>query len=1049
MSIPVTLTAYGAPVHEALAAEIARLKDGEPLRPVSVLVATNQIGLAARRALGRRGGIAAVTFLTPYRLAELLGSSTVAASGRRPVSTPVLAGAVRAVLSEAPGQFDGVARHPATERSLVRAHRALSEVGPTGLDRLTAPGASARLVDVVRIHRAIGARLRPRFSDEQDLVRAAVDALATAPPVLRDLGPTIVFLPQRFTSSQAHLLNTLGAHHGLSVVAALTGAPDADAAVRRSIESIGGETPPAPAIVPSIADDALSVSDADDEVRHAVRAVIDAARDGTPLGRIAILYGNRDPYARLIGDALDAASIPWFGTSVRTADTSLLGRSLLALLALPDHDLSRHDVAAWLAGAPVRGVDNRPAPVAAWERASRAAGVVAGLEQWQGRLGRHAEDLEADAEQAERDDENEWRADRLRREAATARELVGFITALDGALKPGGQGASWSGLAAWCRSLVRTYLGGESLRTEWPVEEQAAAQRIDAAVDRLGDLDGIDPDPSPMAFRRALELQLADDLGRHGTFGNGVLVGAVPVGLGLELDRVVIVGAAEGSLPARRRDDPLIPDRVRTVVGPDLPQRSDRIDDDHRAVLGVMAAAEHVTFTFPRGDLRRNAERAPSRWLLDTAEARDGVRPSAQDLAAATGSWLREIPSFVAGLRATGFPASVQEYDVRSLLDHTEAGQPFETSAIPSVRIEIDRGAQLLTGRLSPAFTRYDGNLATAGDLRGVRLPDPTQPGHITSATRLESWAICPHAYFVRHVLGVAAVEDPEEQYRISPLTRGSLIHDTLDAWINGAIAEDGVPDPGRPWSPASLQRLRELAERGADRMQARGLVGRRVYWGRDRQIVLRDLETFARFDQHQRAAHGSRPIATELPFGMPGNPTPPVTLPLPDGRAVTLRGAIDRVDLTHDGTLIVIDYKTGSTRGYGDVSAEDPTPGGTHLQLGLYTAAARAILDRPHAPGRGVYWFVTSRGGFEAVGYPITTEIEGAVLDTVGRIVDGIAAGHYPAHPAIPRFRPWVDCVFCEPDGLGLNHQYADWRRLQNAPELTDYLELSGGDRG
>ena len=52
---------------------------------------------------------------------------------------------------------------------------------------------------------------------------------------------------------------------------------------------------------------------------------------------------------------------------------------------------------------------------------------------------------------------------------------------------------------------------------------------------------------------------------------------------------------AEGSFPARRRDDPLLPDRYRAVVGPDLPQRSELVHDDHRALLATMAAANHVT----------------------------------------------------------------------------------------------------------------------------------------------------------------------------------------------------------------------------------------------------------------------------------------------------------------------------------------------------------------------------------------------------------------------------------------------------------------------
>ena len=76
MAINLLTTPYGPPAHAALAATIDRLKDrhgaGDALRQVSVIVPTNHVGIAARRALGRREGIAAVTFLTPYRLAELL-----------------------------------------------------------------------------------------------------------------------------------------------------------------------------------------------------------------------------------------------------------------------------------------------------------------------------------------------------------------------------------------------------------------------------------------------------------------------------------------------------------------------------------------------------------------------------------------------------------------------------------------------------------------------------------------------------------------------------------------------------------------------------------------------------------------------------------------------------------------------------------------------------------------------------------------------------------------------------------------------------------------
>lgn len=1047
MAITLTTTPYGPPAHAALAASIDRHKAGDPLRAVAVIVPSNHVGIAARRALGRRGGIAAVTFLTPYRLAELLGAPGVASSGRRPVSTPVLAGAVRAVLHDDPGHFAGVHTHPATERSLVRAHRALSEVTEAGLTALEA--GSARTAEVVRVHRAVSDRLGVRFSDEQDLVAAALDALTDDAPVLADLGPAMLFLPQRLTTSQARLLQAFGARRTLEIIAGETGHLEADAAVRDGLGRLGVTWPaPTPVpIEPAVADRAVSVSDADDEVRHAVRLVLGAARNGTALGRCAVLYGSRDPYARLVGDALDAAGIEWFGSAVQTAESSLLGRSLLALLALPDHDFSRRDVAAWLAGAPIRGIDNRPAPVAAWERASRAAGIVAGVDQWQTRLVRHAEELEADAEVLDRSDEEAWRADRIRRDAVHARELAGFVTTLAAALQPGHRGSTWAGLAGWCRSLVRTYVGGETLREGWPEEERSAAQRIDAAIDRLGDLDGIDPAPSAAAFRRALELQLADDLGRHGSFGNGVLVGNAGLAIGLELDLVVVLGMAEGSFPARRRDDPLLPDRVRAVVGRDLPARSEIVHDDHRALLAVIAAAAESVFMFPRGDLRRNAERAPSRWLLDAAERHDGVRPSADDLDRRTGAWLTEVPSFIAGLRSCDFPAHDQEYDVRAMLDTADSGNLTEVHDLPLVlrRPELARALRLIEGRRGSRFTRYHGNLATDGDLRGVRLPTPTDSDQITSATRLESWANCPHTYFVRSVLGVYPVEDPEEQYRISPLILGSLVHDVLDRWMREALDHGRVPPAGAAWTEDDRGRLRAIAEAEADRLESKGLVGRRIYWRRDRQVMLGDLDEFTEFDRGLRAANAATPIATELPFGMPGSPTAPITITLPSGRRLRVRGSVDRVDETHDGSLVVIDYKTGKSDSYTGLSADDPTPGGTHLQLALYAAAVRQVLDRPHAATSGAYWFVSRKGRFETAGYAITPTVEARAFSAVEGIVDGIAAGLFPQRPATPGWRMYVDCDYCEPDGLGLAHQYADWVRIQTDPDLAPFLRVLG----
>ena len=1128
MVIECVTTAHGPAAHEALARAVAEAKGGDPLARVAVVVPNHYVGLAARRALGRRAhngtrGVAAVAFHTAYDLAERLGGAEMAAEGRRGVTMTVIAAAVRSVLRRDPGHFRGVESHPATERALTRAHRELSELDGSQLRALAAQ--SARAADVVRIHREVAADLEAGFSNEQQLSQAAVAAVRADPSaVARQLGPMIVFLPQRITGSQAGLLRAVAGATETMIVAGATGAEDADAAVVASVGRLGAEldaseprgragrranpahtgeavaraarerseqereTPrpdaagshlpahalrgrPAPA---RAAVEALSVSDADDEVRHAVRAVVDAARAGTPLGRCAIVYGVESPYVRLISDALDAAGIPRCGATSRTVETSLLGRSLLEMLALPDRGFSRRVVMAWLAGAPVsvrrpdpdgsgRAADTegeaggrRPGaeagseaggdgpaarhrwqgvPSAAWEREARAARVESGIDSWTRRLTRYAEDCTAEADRHAADEEQAWRGDRHRRSAERARELLGFVEELHADLDPRPAPRTWAELAGWCQKLIHKYLGGR-LRRSWPDEERQMAEQVDRAVSRLGDLDGTDDEPSVSTFGRALRLELEGAAHRHGHLGAGVLVGPVGLALGVELDLAVVCGMAEGTFPARRNDDALLPDRERLVTDGDLPARADRPGDDHRALLAVVAAAERSLLLHPRGDLRRAADRSPSRWL--TEEAGEA----------------REVPSFVAGLRRTGFPAHAQEYDTRCALDWHDArarGDRLwrDLARLPSVRQrpEVSRGVELRRARMSPRLTRFDGNLS-AGDLRGTALAHPAGGGETTSASRLEMWAGCPHAYFMRHVLRVEAIDDADDEHRISPLERGSLVHRILERWLAEAIAEGAVPAPSARWPESWRTHLLAVGEEECDRLAARGLVGRRLYWEHDRRQILTDLVRFLDFDDERRTHYGSQPAAVELGFGMPDSASGPVSVEIGSGRSMNVRGSIDRVETTPHGGLLVVDYKTGSARAYEKLGADDPTLGGHRLQLVLYDLAARSLLGiADTADGHGAYWFVSTKGQFSDIGYA-TDAARRQVLEAVNAIVDGVGDGLFPMHPDEPVWRPWVPCGYCDPDGMGTRDQWRDFQRKRDDPALARYLDLVDPDR-
>ncbi len=227
-------------------------KGGDPLAPVTVIVPSNYVGVATRRLLAsgslgplsdRGTGVAAVSFVTVYRLAELLGSRRLAAGGRRPVSTPVIAAALRTALARQPGMFAPVAQHAATETALIAAYQELRDLSGNALDALAKR--SARAADVVRLHRSARAILEPAFYDEEDLLDAATATVQEEAGEVARLGAVIAYLPERLSRHGGHLLSAVAASGDLVVLAGMTGDARADAEVERSVRRIEATVPDA------------------------------------------------------------------------------------------------------------------------------------------------------------------------------------------------------------------------------------------------------------------------------------------------------------------------------------------------------------------------------------------------------------------------------------------------------------------------------------------------------------------------------------------------------------------------------------------------------------------------------------------------------------------------------------------------------------------------------------------------------------------------------------------------------------------------------------
>ncbi len=1043
--IDVRATPFGRPAAALLRDVLREAKQGDPLAPVTVLVPTNYVGVSVRRKLadGRLGritdagvGVAGVDLLTVYRLAELLGASQLAAEGRRPVSNPVVAAAVRAALDEEPGVFAGVADHPATERALVRVHRELRDLDEDGLSALES--ASRRARDVVRVHRLVDRRLADGWHDEFDLMAAASRVVSSAPGHIRELGRVVLYLPQDLSRAAARFLLGVAELAPMTCIVGVTGNARTDAAAGALVARLGVALPPVAVTMPA-ANHIVTVSDADDEVRTVIRQVVGDLDDGVPLERIGILYGSPEPYARLLDEQLAAAGLARNGDAVRSLAESVVGRATLSLLALPDHGHRRAELFELLSTAPirVRAEEALLVPVAAWDRLARAAGVIGGLPEWRQRLGNHRNDLTSEIERLERHEPDHPRIGAASRDIALSEELLAFVEELVSLLEPQPRPSTWTQHVAWVRRLLQRFVGPAD--DDWPEVEQLAAEQLDRVLERLAGLDLVEPETGIGVFRRTLELEMDTGLGRTGQIGEGVFVGRVAQALGIDFERLYVLGMAEGTFPARRRDDSLLPDDERSRTDGALSLRAADVDEQHRFYLAALASTEgRCTLLFPRGDLRRSAERVPSRWLLDTAASLGGGRFDASRLEAAAhdpdSGWVQEQPSFVAGLRRSSFPATRQEYDLVSLMQHTERGLPVSAHPLVDESAAFRLGVELTEGRDSATFTRFDGNLSGVVSAEGVRVD-------VLSPTRLENWAACPHRYLMQAVLGLGETDTPEALLRVDALERGTLMHDALDRFFTESAEAGLLPEPGKPFSPEAADRLAEIAREAADRLEARGLVGKHIFWERDRRDILADLGELLRRDAQRE--HRGKFMASELGFGVAGASQPAVTHTLADGRQIRFRGSIDRLERTAQGTLVVIDYKTGGDKSFSKLSQHDPVLNGTKLQLPVYALAARAHSGED-APVHAAYWFITEdKGRWRWLGLDIDDAVMQRFDEVLSVIVGGIERGLFPPHPPEHDSPFFVECPSCNPDGLGTSELRAQWTRKRHDPLLADYLEL------
>jgi len=1008
-------------LEDALAERVRRAKADDPGAAALVLVGSNALGVYLRRLLGGRMPLWNVRFFTFAELARRLGSEPLRARGR--ASLPELAERLlvrRIVREQKTGYFAPVAELPGFADTALASIRDLKEAG-LGSSAL-AGHRDPKLTAFAKIFRSYEGELETLgFCDEADRL-AAVEEAADAPLVAD--AHFVAYGFYDLNGLQRRLALAL-ASHARSASAMVpagqgpayeyagpllgwfrengfteSGSAEAGALTERLFRP-----PESPADEPRPVR-ILSAPGEPREAREVVRRVLDLAAKGIPFGEIGVLLRNPEGYAQLLRDAFELRGVPCFvAGGVPLAETPE-ARCLGMLADLLGGGLPRADVMQFIHFAPLalEGLLGRVPRTAAWDRLTIEAGIIDGPEEWTRRLARLEKRFGADERRAE--------------ELAGLRTFVRMLIDARASVPASG---TWSGL------LVPLLAAFE--RLVQPTEDR---DRVLAAARRLGALDTLGHPVTLSQLREAIEQTLQRERRPQDA---GFQRGAVCVGglfelRGVRFRAVIVPGMAERSFPATGRQDPILPDSERAAVAGRaagdayLPAKSARPAEERMLfALALDAASDDIGLTFSRLDVTTARERVPSHFLLRLVEALTGRRCDYASLEAAPG--FRRVSMFPAGADE-GPSVDLDEHDLRTVAGLLASREASKAVYLAEASALFARGLRAEAARWQEKrFTTFDGALE--------KTPSQGLAAEVIAPTRIEEYARCPFAYFLRHVLGIRRLDEPEALERISPLDRGALIHRVLFDAYSRCFGE------GRDASANELTAaLRQCAQTAFREVAAPGPA---LTWALERADILADLDRLAERDAVQRRDTGARPLWFETRFGMPPRGGPegeastdrPLELRLGQ-KTCRFKGRIDRIDETPPDSARVIDYKTG--RSSGKANAFD---GGRAVQLPLYLLAAETLLPGRRAE-RAEYWFVTTRGRFRTVPFE-RKELEARMGDLeqiVTTVEDGIASGLFVATPGKGR------CAYCDfAAACGPNRDVL-YERKQDDPRIAPLLEMA-----
>jgi DNA helicase-2/ATP-dependent DNA helicase PcrA len=490
--------------------------------------------------------------------------------------------------------------------------------------------------------------------------------------------------------------------------------------------------------------------------------------------------------------------------------------------------------------------------------------------------------------------------------------------------------------------LVRTNLLHDLIAVETP-----DSQRSLLAVARLmrfaSDWQREHPRQSLVDFVEYLDLyqEIGGELDTDaapGVEADGVQLMTVYQAKGLEYEVVVVPRLIEGQFPDTREETVLIP----VELLKQRPPAEFSIAEERRLLFVAMTRARRrLLLTAIDGPA---AKQGPSRFVGEVApETDDGLtpgdvvvirraptpdfdtevvgKPTADDAAAALTPSLERLMPVPAAFERR-YALRRRAVELIGALERTRDGDAATRDALVAELVVVARDAANEAGEarrngIDPVTLRVLSRHAPAGQALLQLAPLPSAFSH----SSLRTYAECPLRFALGSVYRIA-VDDRKGFFEF-----GTTVHAAFEGFMKerrDALAA-GLPAPGYELLKAKFDEAYD--PRAYVDEEAAG------HYARRSEPLLR------RFYERELQST-SQAIAFEQFFEF--------ELPAGDGEVpIRLRGFIDRIDRRPDGTIEVIDYKTGGAKSQAVVDADE--------QLSMYALALRSGALRDPVSGEAL----------------------------------------------------------------------------------------------